>query len=133
MNDPLPNVSTTLWARGLKRSFDLVGGIAILIFLYFLIHKLNGWKVDQACVRALGKYLWGFMIFAVSLELLEVLSVAYKQTEEWEVLLSEGTGLRAGAGADDWVRANAARIAACLPACAPDRTALAAQIGLEEA
>ena len=55
------------------------------------------------------------------------------RTEEWEVLLSEGTGLRAGAGADDWVRANAARIAACLPACGPDRNALAAQIGLEPA
>jgi predicted membrane protein len=58
----------------------------VLTFHYILICKLNGWRVDQTCVRALGKYLWGFMIVAVSLELLEVLSIAYKQTEEWEVL-----------------------------------------------
>jgi Ni/Fe-hydrogenase subunit HybB-like protein len=64
----------------------IVSGIAILIFLYFVISWINGWKVDQKCVRALGRYLWGFMIMAVSLELLEVLSLAYKQTEEWEVL-----------------------------------------------
>jgi Ni/Fe-hydrogenase subunit HybB-like protein len=64
----------------------IVSGIAVLTFHYFLICKLNGWRVDQRCVRAMGKYLWGFMIVAVSLELLEVLSIAYKQTEEWEVL-----------------------------------------------
>ena len=34
----------------------------------------------------MGTYLWGFMIIAVALELLEILSVAYKQTEEWDVL-----------------------------------------------
>ncbi len=64
----------------------IVSGIAVLIFHYMLIHKLNGWKMDQPCIRAMGKYLWGFMIMAVSLELLELLSIAYKQTEEWEVL-----------------------------------------------
>ena len=34
----------------------------------------------------MARYLWGFMIVAVALELLEVMSIAYKQTEEWEVL-----------------------------------------------
>jgi predicted membrane protein len=34
----------------------------------------------------MGQYLWGFMMIAVALELLEILSIAYKQTEEWEVL-----------------------------------------------
>ena len=64
----------------------IVSGIAVLIFHYMIIARLNGWKLDQACVRSLTKYLWGFMIIAVSLELLEILSIAYKQTEEWEVL-----------------------------------------------
>ncbi len=64
----------------------IVSGIAVLAFHYMLISKINGWKIDQECVRALGKYLWGFMIVAVSLELLELLSIAYQQTEEWEVL-----------------------------------------------
>jgi Ni/Fe-hydrogenase subunit HybB-like protein len=64
----------------------IVSGIAVQIFHYFLVSKIQGFKVDQACVRKLGKYLWGFMIIAVSLELLEIMSVAYKQTEEWDVL-----------------------------------------------
>ena len=64
----------------------IVSGIAVLIFHYFVVSWLNGWKVDQKCVRSMGRYLWGFMILAVALELLELLSIAYKQTEEWEVL-----------------------------------------------
>ncbi len=64
----------------------IVSGIAVLIFHYFVVSWINGWKVDQPCVRALSRYLWGFMIVAVALELLEILSIAYKQTEEWEVL-----------------------------------------------
>lgn len=64
----------------------IVSGISVLIFHYFVVSKINRWKVDEACVRSLGKYLWGFMIVAISLELLEILSIAYKQTEEWEIL-----------------------------------------------
>jgi Ni/Fe-hydrogenase subunit HybB-like protein len=64
----------------------IVSGISVLIFHYFVVSRINGWRVDEACVRALGRYLWGFMIVAVALELLEILSIAYKQTEEWEVL-----------------------------------------------
>ncbi|RMF64324.1 MAG: polysulfide reductase [Calditrichaeota bacterium] len=64
----------------------IVSGIAVLIFHYFIVSKINGWPIDIPCVRSLGKYLWGFMIVAISLEALEILSIAYKQTEEWEVL-----------------------------------------------
>ncbi len=64
----------------------IVSGISVLIFHSFVVARINRWRVDQACVRSLARYLWGFMMVAVSLELLEVMSVAYKQTEEWEVL-----------------------------------------------
>ncbi len=64
----------------------IVSGIAVLIFHYIVVSKINGWVIDMKCVRSMSKYLWGFMIVAVSLELLEVMSIAYKQTEEWEVL-----------------------------------------------
>ncbi len=64
----------------------IVSGISVLIFHYFVVSKINRWRIDQGCVRAMGRYLWGFMIIAVALELLEILSIAYKQTEEWEVL-----------------------------------------------
>ncbi len=64
----------------------IVSGVAVLIVLYFVVHKFKRWELDQKCVRALGKYLWGFMIFAVALELLELLSVAYQQTAEWHII-----------------------------------------------
>jgi Ni/Fe-hydrogenase subunit HybB-like protein len=64
----------------------VVSGISVLIFHYFVVARINGWRVDRNCVQSLAKYLWGFMIVAVALELLELMSIAYKQTEEWEVL-----------------------------------------------
>ena len=64
----------------------IVSGISVLIFHYFVVSKINKWKIDDDCVASMGKYLWGFMIIAVALELLEILSIAYKQTEEWEIL-----------------------------------------------
>ncbi|RME27009.1 MAG: polysulfide reductase [Deltaproteobacteria bacterium] len=64
----------------------IVSGIAVLIFHYHVVSWINGWEVDRPCVRSLTRYLWGFMIVAVALELLEILSIAYKQTHEWEVL-----------------------------------------------
>jgi Ni/Fe-hydrogenase subunit HybB-like protein len=64
----------------------IVSGIAVLIFHYFVVSKINGWKVDTACVRSLGKYLWGFMMVGVSMELLELLSIVYEQSEETEAL-----------------------------------------------
>jgi Ni/Fe-hydrogenase subunit HybB-like protein len=70
----------------------IVSGISVLIFHYTVVSAINGWKVDRDCVRALGKYLWAFMMVAVTLELMEVLSIAYKQTEEWEILNELITG-----------------------------------------
>jgi Ni/Fe-hydrogenase subunit HybB-like protein len=64
----------------------IVSGIAVLIFHYFVVSWINRWKIDARCVRSLAKYLWGFMMIAVSLELLELLSIAYEQTDETEVL-----------------------------------------------
>ena len=64
----------------------IVSGISVLIFHYSVVCKINKWKVDYGCIRALGRYLWGFLIVAVILEGLEVLSIGYQQTKEWEVL-----------------------------------------------
>ena len=64
----------------------IVSGIAVLLFHYTTVSALNKWTIDEKCVRSLARYLWGFMILAVSLELLELMSIAYKQTEEWEPL-----------------------------------------------
>lgn len=64
----------------------IVSGISVLLFLYYLISRLRGLKVDRGVVDALARYLWGFMIIAVALEIMEVLSIAYQQTLEWEPL-----------------------------------------------
>jgi len=64
----------------------IVSGIAVLIFHYYVVSWINRWPVDEQCVKTLSRYLWGFMIVAVGLELLELLSIAYQQTAEWEVL-----------------------------------------------
>ncbi|MFH2005256.1 MAG: NrfD/PsrC family molybdoenzyme membrane anchor subunit [bacterium] len=64
----------------------IVSGLAVLIFLYLIVSWMRGWKIDEPCIRSLGRWLFGFMVIAISLEILEVLSIAYKQTEEWEIL-----------------------------------------------
>ncbi len=64
----------------------IVSGISVLIFHYFVVSRINGWKIDFECVKSLGRYLWGFMMVAVALELMELLSLAYEQTEATDVL-----------------------------------------------
>ena len=64
----------------------VVSGVAVLIFLYQFVTWRRKIPVDQVMLDTMAKFLWGFMICAVVLELMEVLSVAYEQTEEWAVL-----------------------------------------------
>lgn len=64
----------------------IVSGLAVLIFLYQFVHWLRRKKVNQESFELMAKWLWGFMIIAVILELMEVLSISYENTEKWEVL-----------------------------------------------
>ena len=64
----------------------IVSGIAVLVWLYLFITWLRREKLNEPCLQSMAAYLWGFMIIAVMLELMEVLSVAYEQTEEWAIL-----------------------------------------------
>jgi 2-polyprenyl-6-methoxyphenol hydroxylase-like FAD-dependent oxidoreductase len=50
--------------------------------------------------------------------------------DAWQRILDPARAVTAGAGADPWVRQNAARILACVPASGDDLTQLLAQIGL---
>jgi Ni/Fe-hydrogenase subunit HybB-like protein len=70
----------------------IVSGLAVLIFLYQFVHWLRKKMVDQDCLNLMAKWLWGFMIIAVTLELMELLSVSYENTERWAILkqLMEG-------------------------------------------
>jgi len=64
----------------------IVSGIAVLIFLYQFVTWLRKIPVNQPTLDTMARFLWGFMIIAVVLELMEVLSLAYEQTERWAVL-----------------------------------------------
>lgn len=64
----------------------VVSGIAMLIVLYQISMRFSGREIDQACITKLSQLLWMFMIVSLSLELLEIISLAYEQSEEWVVI-----------------------------------------------
>jgi formate-dependent nitrite reductase membrane component NrfD len=64
----------------------IVSGIAALIVLYVFISWWRGEAAETNCVRAMATYLWGFLILAVSLEMLELLHMSYESAGEWHVL-----------------------------------------------
>lgn len=64
----------------------MVSGIALLIVLYQFIMKLHGTPIDQRCITRLSQMLWLFMTVTVSMELLEIITLAYEQSDAWEVI-----------------------------------------------
>ena len=64
----------------------MVSGIALLIVLYQVAMNLKGWKADRAAISALARWLWLFLIMTLTLELLEIMTLAYERAEEWEVI-----------------------------------------------
>ena len=64
----------------------VVSGIAALIVLYLLLSRLRGVTPNADCVAALTRYLWISLVVAVSLEMLELLHLAYEAGAEWDVL-----------------------------------------------
>ncbi len=65
-----------------------VSGIALLIVIYQVASKLNRQEADQPCVSALARWLWFFLIITVTLELLEIVAMAYERSESW-IIISE--------------------------------------------
>jgi predicted membrane protein len=64
----------------------VVSGIAALLALYLFICWRRKVTPDAACIRSLSLYLWVSLIVAVSLEMLELLHMAYESGAEWPVL-----------------------------------------------
>jgi Ni/Fe-hydrogenase subunit HybB-like protein len=64
----------------------IVSGIAMLIILYLVW----GWWTKHTprgdTLRSMMRYLWIFLISAVSLEMLELLNKAYESGEEWHIM-----------------------------------------------
>jgi Ni/Fe-hydrogenase subunit HybB-like protein len=64
----------------------IVSGISVLILCYWIASKLGAVKLDNSCMKSLYKYLWGFFIIDLTLELLEVLTMFYESHEEWAII-----------------------------------------------
>ncbi|MCX8043888.1 MAG: polysulfide reductase NrfD [Desulfobacterota bacterium] len=64
----------------------IVSGIAILIVGYFIVMKVRGTEPDEACLKSLYAYLWGFFIIDLTLELLELLTMVYEGEESWSII-----------------------------------------------
>jgi len=63
-----------------------VSGIALLVVLYQVVSKLQGRAPDQPCVSALSRWLWFFLILTITLELLEIIVMAYERSESWLII-----------------------------------------------
>ena len=63
-----------------------VSGIASLILIYYVTAWLRKEPLNPACTMTLTRYLWGFLLIDVSLELLEVTTRWYEHSEEWPML-----------------------------------------------
>lgn len=64
----------------------IVSGIAMVILLYQIGMKFSGRKIDAPCMQSLARWLWLFVILSVTLELLEIMTLAYERAEEWTVI-----------------------------------------------
>lgn len=64
----------------------IVSGIALLILLYIASMKIRKHAIDHKCLHSLAHYLWVFLIFDVTLEMLEIISMKYASREEVDII-----------------------------------------------
>jgi Ni/Fe-hydrogenase subunit HybB-like protein len=64
----------------------IVSGIAAMILLYQIAMLLKGLPIVRETVATMARWLWLFMILTVTLELLEIITLAYESAEEWEII-----------------------------------------------
>ena len=64
----------------------ITSGIAMVVVLYQILSKITGKTIDADCIQSLSRWLWGFAIVTVTVELLEIISLAYERSEEWMVV-----------------------------------------------
>jgi Ni/Fe-hydrogenase subunit HybB-like protein len=63
-----------------------VSGIALLTVLYQVAAKLNRREIEAGCVSAMVRWLWFFLILTITLELLEIIMLAYEKSEPWHII-----------------------------------------------
>ncbi|MFN2371368.1 MAG: NrfD/PsrC family molybdoenzyme membrane anchor subunit [Candidatus Krumholzibacteriia bacterium] len=82
--------ANALWSTPLMPIIFLfsavTSGMAMILVLYIVVTRVNGRRIDGACVQSLAQWLWLFATVTVTLELLELVSLSYEQNEEWLVV-----------------------------------------------
>jgi Ni/Fe-hydrogenase subunit HybB-like protein len=63
-----------------------VSGIALLILLYQVTSRLQRRPIERDTVQGMARWLWFFLIITVTLELLEIIMLAYEHSEEWAII-----------------------------------------------
>jgi Ni/Fe-hydrogenase subunit HybB-like protein len=63
-----------------------VSGIALLLVLYLATARFGRRPVVRETVEAMARWLWFFLILTVTLELLEILVLAYENSEAWHII-----------------------------------------------
>jgi predicted membrane protein len=58
----------------------------MVIILYQIGTKFSGRRIDPPCMQSLARWLWLFVILSVTVELLEIMTLAYERAEEWKVI-----------------------------------------------
>lgn len=63
-----------------------VSGIALLILLYQITSKLQRRPIERDAVQGMARWLWFFLIITLTLELLEIIMLAYERSEAWAII-----------------------------------------------
>src|SRR5512141_2209017 len=63
-----------------------VSGIALLILVYQTTAKLTRKTVQADTITSMARWLWFFLIITVTLELLEIIMLAYERSEPWAII-----------------------------------------------
>ena len=63
-----------------------VSGIALLVILYMATSRLQRRPILGETVGGLVRWLWFFLILTVTLELLEIIMLAYERSEAWAII-----------------------------------------------
>ncbi len=63
-----------------------VSGIALLVLVYQATAKLWRRPIERETVSAMARWLWFFLILTVTLELLEILLLAYEKSDAWHII-----------------------------------------------
>ena len=82
--------ANALWSTPLMPIIFLfsavTSGVAMIVVLYQTLMKMGNRVIDARCVQALARWLWLFAIVTVTLELLEIITLAYERSEKWTAI-----------------------------------------------